>query len=180
MPQAQIVVTGYYQFIGPDSDEFALRLWSDLQNFEFDGDDQAMLEEMTHQSMLFRDVAHESLRAAVASMNDETTGSPVAAFADPAFGADRAMFSPDRWLWSMTPESLVFRDVETELPLFPEDPIQYSRLSACFEPDVADALLSCLFVSVGHPNPAGARAFADAVMEQLHLLGMLDVPIELP
>lgn len=180
MPQARIIVTGYYQFIGPESDEFALRLWSDLQDFDFDGDDEALLDEMTHQSVLFRDTAHESLRAAIASINAEDDAPPNVAFADPAFGADRAMFSPDRWLWSMTPESAVFRDFETELPLFPEDPIQYSRLSACFEPDVADALLSCLYVSVGHPNPAGARAFADAVLDQLDVLGVFDVPADSP
>jgi len=173
-PRARIVVTGYFPFIGPESDIFALRLWSRLQGFDADLEDEELLAEMTAQSILFRDVAHESLRAAVETINTEAGSAAVAAFADAGFGPERAMFSPDRWLFSMTADTQLFGDVDIDLPLFPEDPMQFYRFSACFEPDVVDPVLSCLFVSVGHPNPAGAHAYADAVVDQLRFLGVID------
>ena len=99
----------------------------------------------------------------------------MAAFADPDFGPENAVFGPDRWLWSMTDDSPMFAGVEVDFELFPEDPLAGFRASACPEIDGIYGLVICLYVSVGHPNPAGARAYADAVITELRELGVLPV-----
>ena len=83
-PQARVVVTGFFQLIGPNSDVSALRLWTGLNGFQTDSGDAALLEELTRQSEVFRDVAHDSLRTAVQSVNAASAGEPMVAFADPA------------------------------------------------------------------------------------------------
>ena len=177
-PQARVVVTGYFQLIGPNSDVSALHLWTGLNGFQTDAGDAALLEELTRQSEVFRDVAHDSLRTAVQTVNAATAGEPMVAFADPAFGPEHSLFAPDRWLWSMTSDSSRFDELEVDWPLFPEDPLQDYRFSACFEADVVEDLLSCLFASVGHPNPAGAAAYANAVTAALRELGILPPSVD--
>ena len=172
-PSASIVVTGYFQIIGPESDLFALNQWRTARGSASEEDEGELVDELTQQSIVFHDVAHESLRAAIDAVNAEAHDGPGIVFADPDFGPEHAVFTPDRWLWSMTADSDLFRDLDIELELFPEDPLQEFRLSRCFAPDVIDALLSCLYVSVGHPNPTGARAYADAVVDALRDLGTL-------
>ena len=175
-PQTPIVVTGYFQIIGPESDLFALEQWRLAHGSSPAGEEELQLiDELTHQAILFRDTAHEGLRAAIDAVNAEAADNPGIAFADPGFGPENAVFTPDRWLWSMTADSDLFRELDLELELFPEDPIQELRLSRCLEANVIDALLGCLYASVGHPNPTGARAYAEAILDALRDLEVLAV-----
>ncbi len=172
-PQAHIMVTGYFQIVGPDSDIFALRTWAMMYGFITEGGDLPLVDELVHQSVIFRDVAHESLRAAVEQVNRETGAEPLIAFADPAFGPENAVFAPEKWLWSLTSVPELIAGFDFDLALFPEDPRQDFRLERCFEPEAIDATLFCLYSSVGHPNPSGARAYADAIIRGLRDLGVL-------
>jgi hypothetical protein len=171
-PQAYVVVTGYFPIVGLQSDPFGLRQWALAEKVELGEDDAELVAGMASNSLLFRDTAHESLRAAVDDVNGDG-GGPMIMFADPGFGAENAVFTPDRWLWSMSSVSQLFEGIDVGLELFPEDPIEALRLASCFEPDVEPDLISCLYASVGHPNPSGARAYGDAVIDALRELGVL-------
>jgi lysophospholipase L1-like esterase len=173
VPQATIIVTGYYPLVGPESDIFALRQWSQTQGFAPDTGDEALIRELVDQSLLFVDVAHRSLQQAIDAASAAAPASVPMAFVDPQFGVERAVFTPDRWLWSMTTDNALFVDLELDFALFPEDSMQQVRLDACFDQDTIDSSINCLYASVGHPNPAGARAYADQILAQLRAVGVL-------
>ena len=219
-PQARIVVTGYFQIVGPDSDLFALETWLETQTLaesessepsdetdnaadEADSevsepadDDasvaaaedeaeavenvEALIDVFTSRSVVFHETAHTALASAVEAANTAIGSDPVIAFADPGFGPENAVFAPDPWLWSLTEDDTVFEGLDVGLALFPEDPITRYRLTACFDTDAIGDLIGCIFQSVGHPNPAGARAYADAILEQLLQLGLLPEPPDTP
>ena len=223
-PQARIIVTGYYQIVGPDSDLFALQAWLDTHGVEAvdgaltsvdpetpepgggtqgqdappsdlvknddpeNGEDRdnppatddtiageaaALVALLTARSVIFHETAHHSLAEAVDLINSSSGDDPMIAFADPGFGPQNAVFGPDRWLWSMTAESELFEGIDFALELFPEDPLTDLRVSACFDADVVCDPITCLYASVGHPNPRGAQAYADAIIHQLRALGVL-------
>jgi len=175
VPQARIVVTGYFPIIGLESDLFGLRQWTATQGITSEEEDRVLIEALAHQSAVFLEAAHAGLRAAVEIVNASDPGAagPRVAFADPGFGPEHAVFTPDRWLWSMTADDEFLADVGIELALAPEDQTIDVRTPACFDPGSIDGIISCLYVSVGHPNPRGARAYADAVVATLRDLGVL-------
>ena len=60
-----------------------------------------------------------------------------------------------------------------EVTLFPEDPIFGARNSACSSPLQEVGLIGCIYASVGHPNPPGERAYANAIINRLREFGLL-------
>ena len=198
VPQAGIVVTGYYQLIGPESDLFALQTWLETHETESDADVSAsaptdepglaeesptyadhaedvaaLIETLTTRSVVFLEGAHRNLNAAVNAVNAEIDDGPMIAFADPGFGPENALFGPERWLWSMTNDSALFAGLDVDLEFFPEDPLAGLRAYVCPETNVLGELVACLYASVGHPNPLGARAYAIAIINELRELGVL-------
>ncbi|MBU0718764.1 MAG: hypothetical protein KJ749_10985 [Planctomycetes bacterium] len=197
-PQARIVVTGYYSFVGPESDLLAMKTWALTHGVEATGEvtgedgsgsaDAASLGEglselvevWSNRSDVFYETARVSLAEAVDEVNKSVGGKPLIAFVDPGFGPENAVFGPDPWLWSMTDDDTLFQEIETDLKLFPEDPLTRFRLGACFEDDVVIGIIGCLYGSVGHPNVAGAQVYAEAIISQLRLLGGLPVASSSP
>ncbi len=179
MPNATVVITGYFPFVGPESDISAIRIWDEARDTsdqtELSEEDAAMLAALSSRSTLFVDVAHENLRTAIDTVNDETDGAPRFAFADPGFGPQNAVFAPDALLWGMTRDSDLTNTlpIDIEFELFPEDPVQSARSEVCFDYESPAAIVACLYASVGHPNPAGAEVYADAVLAELRELGVL-------
>jgi lysophospholipase L1-like esterase len=172
-PQAPIVVTGYFQIVSDDGDPFRLRQWAATHDLALNGEDQELVNAIAASSVLFRDLAHEQLRAAVDSINAQIGGPPRVGFVDPGFGAVNAAFGADPWLWSTTSQTDWLGGLEVEIDLFPEDPLQSFRMAKCFEPQVIGDFLSCIFASVGHPNRTGARVYAEAITQTLRDLGVL-------
>jgi lysophospholipase L1-like esterase len=172
-PQARIVVPGFVQTISEGTDSFLLRQWVEAQKLDPTVNDEQLIDEVAMQTALVRDEARISIRAAIDTVNAETGGPPMIAFADPAFGPENAVFAENPWLWGFTAEDDLFGILELELEVFPEDPLSSSRLAVCFEPNVVPSIIECLYLSVGHPNPTGARVFADAIIEALRELGVL-------
>lgn len=180
-PQATIVVTGYFQIVGPESDPLAMQQWMTSQGMTPDDDEEHLIEKLVRNSLAFADTAHAGLTTAVATVNAEHPGVPAAWFADPQFGAENAVFTSQRWLWSLGTQSLLLSGLDLGLELFPEDPQEFLRVAACFHPDVLGGLLFCLYASVGHPNLTGERAYANAILRQLHQAGMVsDVQLDMP
>ncbi|MCP4594216.1 MAG: hypothetical protein GY842_26095 [bacterium] len=174
-PQAPIVVTGYFPFVSEESvesgaEEMALALG--IAGEDLEGSDDP-LGAMARNSAVFHRVSGESLAAAVAALNASGPGAPLAAFADPGYGPENSIFAPESWLWNLTANPELEQILGIELRLFPEDPLLDYRLEACREPGVAIDLIPCVYGSVAHPNPAGARAYTDAVVDALRQLEVL-------
>lgn len=172
-PQAHIVVTGYYQIVGPDSDLLAFNAWAVANGIVLAPDDPAF-DTLVANSELFTTQSSTAIQSAVEQVNAEIEGEEATlAFADPQFGPAHALFTDDSWLWNLVPESNLFEGLAVDLALFPEDPLTRFRFENCFEEGVISGGLGCLYASVGHPNPTGAQVYADTIITTLQSLGIL-------
>lgn len=179
-PQATIVVTGYFQIVGPESDLFAMQQWSRTHGLPSDDNTEHFIEKLIENSLTFVNTAHESISVAVETVNAENPDQARIMFANPGFGAEHAVFTAQRWLWSLTTQSRLFGGLNLELQLFPEDPQEFLRIAGCFEPNIVGGTLFCLYASVGHPNISGARAYANAILTRLHEVGLIpEVQLEI-
>ncbi len=173
-PQARIVVTGYYEVISPDSDLLGVQQFLATQNVVAEDSAEGLIAKLSANSTLFRDTAHESIVAAVESVNADIEGGPRVAFADPGYAPTNAIFGSSAWLWSMTGDVSLLELLGVNLDLAPEDPLITRRQDACPQLDLTLVeRIICLYASVAHPNPPGARAFADAIEASLRQLGVL-------
>lgn len=170
IPNALVVVTGYYQIVSLLSDVAGVREWSILKDNQTEV--EGLIALLAKNSIVFRDTAHAGLAAAVETVNGET-GETRIAFADPEFGPENAVFATDSWLWSMTNQGTLLVGLDIAATLFPEDPILGAREAACSSPLRDGGLIGCLYASVGHPTPPGERAFANAIIDRLREFGLL-------
>ncbi len=177
LPQARIVVTGYYPIISPVSTLPSLDAWLQSQDVQLAGDLAGFFEHAAEASRAFVDTAHPGMAAAVETVN-ATAGDAVAAFADPGFGSQNALFAPQSWLWGLTTEVPNLEGLDAELELFPEDPNLAERLPICTADHEGIYVLKCLYISVGHPNLRGAQAYVEAITAALTDLGILTAPAE--
>ncbi|RJP42514.1 MAG: hypothetical protein C4547_00275 [Phycisphaerales bacterium] len=176
MPEASVVVTGYYLFISDESNPAGIDTLLSLNQVTSSSSQNVfeLRDAMAENSRVFRDVANASLRDAVEYVNGEGEAPPRIAFVDPGFGPAHATFAPEARLWGLTDDLELLQTLQVNLALAPEDPLFEKRLNVCAGRELAFFdLISCLYVSVAHPNPAGARAYADAVIDQLAELGVL-------
>jgi hypothetical protein len=95
-------------------------------------------------STLFADTANTALAETLAG-----TGDPRLALAVPRFGPENAIFAPETYLFGV--------GVGVG-GLFPVDPVAAARLPGC-----APGSITCPIASIGHPNPAGAQAYFEAI-----------------
>lgn len=176
LPGAAIVVTGYYPMVSEESDSLGLRVWELSRGAIASDGGVPLVPELAHQSALFHELTSVNLRAAIAAVQAADPAARIG-FVDPMFGPANAAFAPEAWLWGVTSENELFEDLNLiqalNLDLFPEDPVQSVRVRLCFDPSSTYTLLDCLYVSLGHPNPTGARAYAAGVVASLRELGLL-------
>jgi hypothetical protein len=182
LPQAYVVVTGYFQFVSEQSDDITLETWELLRGFVGGEDIGAATSEIAAQAALFLQRAHDAIRNAIGVVNGEAAAAPPVVFADPGYGPDNAVFAPRSWLWGLSRDGEVLEQYEVgrlleelglALDVFPEDPLQRYRAEACLDGDMTESLIPCIYASVGHPNPDGARAYADAIIAELRDAGVL-------
>ena len=172
-PEAHVVVTGYYPIVGPGSDPLGVQEWANVQGIDSPSIMTGFVQNLTGNSNVFHETAHAGLTSAVDRVNGEISGDPLIAFANPDFGPEHAVFTADPWLWGMTRRNESFGSLDFELDVFPEDPLAPLRLDACAEVYGILDLVTCIFASVGHPNPSGSRVYADAIIADLRDLGVL-------
>ncbi len=172
LPRARIVVAGYFPIISPTSGLPALSNWLELIDGQSAGDLAGFFEHAADTSRAFVDTAHPSMVSAVTLVNT-AAGQQVAAFADPGFGPDNALFAPDSWLWGLTTEVPQLDGVDTDMEVFPEDPNLAERLPVCTSDHEGIYALKCLYISVGHPNLLGSQAYVEAITGALNELGIL-------
>jgi hypothetical protein len=174
VPQAYIVVTGYYPIISENSAEAAFNEYALLNGLNAEDAEQlqAFVESAARNAALFDNRSAIALSEVVTRRQE--AGDSEIAFVDPGFSMENAIFTPDSWLWSLTSENSQLREqIGDFLSLFPEDPLLDLRLEACLDDEVTAEALTCIYASVGHPNPRGARAYAQGIVEALRLFGII-------
>jgi hypothetical protein len=159
----RIVVTGYYPIVSADSDlDLLVGLltgmgllagvvsggvpglpvfgWGPLGAFLFK---QWLVDRLTARSALFAATANTALAETIAGAGDSRV-----ALAIPGFGPRNAIFAPDSFLFDVSIGGG---------RLSPTDPVAATRVPLC------GGTLTCEIASIGHPNPAGANAYFDAI-----------------
>lgn len=163
-PNATIVATGYYPIISDSSDVGALRAFAVAAGLGVASIPGAviggvlagaMVSQMVTNCRAFHELSTVAIRSAVDDVNDRLPLSRVA-FADPGFTGRNSVFAPDSWLYGVNGD------------LSPQDLFTAGdRAKACsLNRDRADEF-QCVRASAGHPNAAGARAYAKAILAAL-------------
>ena len=173
VPNATIVVIGYYPIVGPTSDLFGVEALGITEGILPTPDGgtltatelRAFRDAMAERSLAFTEVSSASLANAVAARR--AAGDAKVLFVAPPFGPENAIFTADKLLWSMTADNPRYAALPLEVDLFPEDDTQDIRLIRCFGASIRVNPVLCLFDSVGHPNPDGAALIADEILSAL-------------
>jgi hypothetical protein len=166
---AKIIVTGYYQIISDRSDLAVLDVFMAAIGFDLALVNGAIVagiatpfirDKISGNCALFASEANNQLQAAVNEANAALGpgATPRVFFADPKFGPANAALAPDSFLYSIHVDSS------------PDDPISVAgpRAAACEAAGSAQTNVpECKRASMGHPNPRGAQAYANAIMALL-------------
>ena len=166
-PNAKVVVTGYYPIVSEESDVSVLGpallnvgvlgVPSQFTAFarKYGGEPQ-LRRRLAAQSVEFHRTASESCVAAVARVNKAFARDY--RFVDPGFAPRNAIGAPESWLW----------------PVNADDPAKAARIAECTDRYGVVSLLpeagKCRAASMGHPNVAGAAAYAAGIMRELETL----------
>jgi lysophospholipase L1-like esterase len=160
-PVATVVVTSYYPVLSPEShlpllDDFMLSVGMPVAPLTRFIDANLIFERIVNNCALFYEESTHALQAAVDAANAAAPGR--VALAAPAFTDDNAALAPNAWLFGIKGD------------LTPEDPMAAARHASCNR-CLNDFLRreQCYRASTGHPNIAGARQFADAILDALAL-----------
>lgn len=175
-PHARIIVTGYYQIVSPMSDLTAVTLYASnigalaggiAAAFGLPVDPVTGLVVGSIGSQVIRDkaVGHSALFQAMSTSQSMTATLTANSrlhtnqikFVVPPFAQPNSYASPNTWLWLIpappTPPNLF-------------DQVYLQRSGICAQMGKAMPA-SCIPASGGHPNPAGAMAYANAITAAL-------------
>jgi hypothetical protein len=166
-PNAKVVVTGYYPIVSEESDVSVLGpallnvgvlgVPSQFTAFarKYGGEPQ-LRRRLAAQSLAFHRTASGSYVDAVAKVNKAFNRDY--RFVDPNFAPRNAIGAPDSWLW----------------PVNADDPARTARIAECTDRYGLVSLLpdagKCRAASMGHPNVAGAAAYAAGIVRELETL----------
>lgn len=164
--KAKIIVTGYYQIISDRSDLAFLDVFMISVGFDLALVNGAIVggiatpfirDKISGNCALFASEANRQLQSAVNEANAALATARVF-FADPKFGPANAALALDSFLYGIHVDSS------------PDDPISVAgpRAAACEAAGSAHTSVpECKCASMGHPNPRGAQAYANAILPLL-------------
>ena len=170
-PSAKIIVTGYFQIISDDTDGNLIGLA--LSGFGlavagFPGVigglilNSVVVDKIKKRCSTLKDRSHTQMaKAIIETMSDLTTSSSGRIFfADPLFFGENSLFAPKALLFG----------INKDLSPQDNDLVANARKRVCDinNPSRGDSN-TCAIASIGHPNPAGARKYADSVIGQMRL-----------
>jgi hypothetical protein len=184
-PHAAVVVVGYYPIASRESDLKALMAL--LAAVGSEGGTYGAVgglalgavgkDQIVDNSAEFNARAYAALSNAIAQL--QPAGGSALALAWPRFQSENGYAAPHTYLWRVEefagPEARGVTGKHPESQTTP-DGVAYTRAQACAAANRASP--KCLDASMGHPNELGARAYADAVIEQLQ--GPLSTRLGLP
>ncbi|MEO8678610.1 MAG: hypothetical protein ABI665_06170 [Vicinamibacterales bacterium] len=157
----RIIVTGYYPILSHHSAVLGLRLYLQLHGIDAS---LSFTSPLPHGTNPIVDHClqfwQESTSCFIEAVAQVRTAHPKArvGFVNPGFTEQHAMFTADPWLFGLDPL------------LLPEDEVIPGRHGACDAAIPAHDILAreqCYRASAGHPNVAGARQYADAILEAI-------------
>ena len=173
-PNALIVVTGYYPIISQKTElsEFErllqlapeTRFLKTLSNVR--GGKLSRMLGLSYSTETIRrycagrsdfwyDESNRALQKTVAKINGEKQAAQPILFAEVKFKSENCYAAPGTYLWKLTD------DGQTDDELFAQ------RGKICSAKETIRERGVCQIGGIGHPNRAGARAYADAIIEQL-------------
>ncbi|MBT2687376.1 SGNH/GDSL hydrolase family protein [Bacillus sp. ISL-47] len=162
---AKIIVTGYYQPLSEQSNTAFIKAMLTALGVVIGGIPVAaatVLSAVEIQLVIARskqimELSRMHLKNAVEAVNHTFDGGNRIFFADPNFGPSHAGLTNDPFLYGIHPN------------LSPEDiNVAPSRAVDCVNSNQSGLDLElCRIASVGHPNPKGAKAYADSIIPLL-------------
>lgn len=163
-PMAKVIVTGYYAPISRKSDLAAVEAMLIALGILVGGAGGgaaggvfglAEFENICNRCEKLERESKMYLQQVINRKNGELN-TPQIFFADPNFGPDHAALTDDPYLFGIN------------LDLSPQDFIAGDRLVSCTEAGCTGLDMEiCKRASMGHPNPKGAQAYANAIMPLL-------------
>lgn len=173
MPNARIVVTGYYQIVADSTDVEHLVVWADTLGLDLSKLVDDYLPKVIQNSKAFLESAHHSIRQAVVTVAAEDEPGAGIVFVDPGFDEQNALFTPTSWLWGLSEDRELLSKLSLDVPLFPLDETLAISRDRCLQLDQPIGnLISCIYRSVGHPTPDGARAYSNSIIDRLRELSV--------
>lgn len=159
-PNATDVATGYYPIFSDSSATGGLEAMLVALGITVAGLPGGLLgstgvPQIRTNCRAFHELSTLAIAAAVDDAND-LLPTPRILFADAAFRDENAALAPEAWVFAVNGD------------LSPQDNlVAPGRAMACTLNSARTSVFQCERASVGHPNPAGARAYADAIMAAL-------------
>ena len=174
-PHASIAVVGYFPMISPQSDDVRLfNGWLEARGtnrlFKWMMNNALMRKayfkkignKAVHRSRLWLEISNTELQAAVDDFNKHLNR-PRAVFVRSPLGEENTVEAP---------KTMLFRMLKNGVP---EDPMFPERKADCDQalPELKRStgldypVRFCEVAGVGHPNPTGARKYADAIVAGL-------------
>lgn len=184
-PAAKVIVSGYYPVVSKESDaselfQFAQRVLNAAldarvsvpeeltEPFGLVGGlardlatvfDDLVVPDLAYRCRAWMDATHATLSAAVATFD---AGRHVAAFVDPKFQPEDAVFTKDSLLWPFKNGTSM-------------DPMLQRRIDWCDERLIRGfdrLVIEC--ATMGHPNPMGSAKYGRAIIAQAIEFGLFD------
>ncbi|WP_105970019.1 family 1 glycosylhydrolase [Streptomyces geranii] len=169
-PNAQIVATAYYPMLSDASDTGGLSAFLVAVGLTVAGLPGGvlapwMIPQVLTNCRALNELSRLAIAAAVDDVNDALP-MPRVLFADAGFTERNAALAPEPWVYAINTD------------LTPQDPMVAAERGPLCEmsADRTDVFV-CRRASIGHPNPAGARAYADAIMRALDRGDPRDAPL---
>lgn len=157
-PRAFVVCASYYPVLSaashfPLMQDFLLAAGVPVAPLVRFGDVELIFGNVLRNCRQFYEESTRALRQAIDEVN-QAAGRRRAALAAPPFADVNAALASEAWLFGIRAD------------LSPEDPIAAGRRESCtrYEPDWLQRE-QCFRASAGHPNPIGARKFAEAILD---------------
>jgi hypothetical protein len=159
---AKIVVTGYYQIVSEESHTELIVPLAAAVGLDLLGipgmciagvASAACVSQIIANCKTFASAANAALATAVTQANNAIGGTPRIVFADPMFTAKNAALAPNTFVFGIN------------IDLSPQDETSVSapRAAACTLSAGRTNVEVCKRASIGHPNPKGAVAYANAI-----------------
>jgi hypothetical protein len=196
---AAIVITGYFPIASANSDLAALAALTAALGAEagatvgggvFGGaagfvGGAVGKDQMVNNSATWNGEAQSGLMSLVNSTNQQSMGHPRLALAWPDFGPDNCFAAPNSYLFNVAPFNGLAGDEAEGLAGVHEPPpnsvndVAWTRAHDCVAANRPSP--KCNDACMGHPNPLGAQAYANAIIHQLEVtlssrLGLVENP----
>jgi lysophospholipase L1-like esterase len=175
-PRARIVLTGYYPLISEESDALLIPALAGAFSLSLVNVPGAVIagvlslaarKVMADNCSLFASTANKSFQRVAKEVNAELAHRGDArrvGVAVPSFGPKNAALASNAFVWGLR-----FTADPTEL-FVPVDGVIHERVQACHlaaDAGRIDNYARCKIASVGHPNPAGVKAYVSAIQAVL-------------